>query len=441
MLLNHLATGECVANLHTGVGNCRTMTGALLLILQAVIYFVTMAAVFRSRHQFGIGIFVCVLGVMHFLETYLAAVFFVQLPFGLISPGSTVMFSGKLMIFLLLYIKEDAETVRQPIYGLLVGNCLMVVLALILRLYSSVAELPGYRPNLTFLDDMGILMIWGTALLFFDSIALILIYEKLGQRIANTLLKRIFLSAAIVLTFDQLMFFIGLHLVSGVPISALYGGWIAKMAAAALYSALLVGYLRFIETSKPTLAGPEPLLQVFDRLTFRHRYEDLLQKTGKDMLTGTSDRGQFEAVAQSLIDQALADRKPVSLLMIDIDHFKNINDQHGHVTGDNVLKDVARSLGSSLRSGDRLFRYGGEEFVAICHDLDRADAATLAERLRANVEATTFVEPGVRATVSIGVTTADAGPVSTEQMIRDADARLYSAKRLGRNRVESAPVA
>ncbi|GAA4114640.1 diguanylate cyclase [Aminobacter aganoensis] len=414
------------------------MTGALLLILQAVIYFVTMAAVFRARHQFGIGIFVCVLGVMHFLETYLAAVFFVQLPFGLISPGSTVMFSGKLMMFLLLYIKEDAETVRQPIYGLLVGNCLMVVLALILRLYGGVAELPGYRPDLTFLDDMGILMIWGTALLFLDSIALILIYEKLGQRIANTLFRRIFLSAAIVLTIDQLMFFIGLHLVSGVPVSALYGGWIAKMAVAALYSALLVGYLRYIET-KPTLAGPEPLLQVFDRLTFRHRYEDLLQKTGKDMLTGTSDRGQFEALAQSLIDRALAEGKPVSLLMIDIDHFKNINDQHGHVTGDNVLKDVARSLGGSLRSGDRLFRYGGEEFVAICHDLDRADAATLAERLRANVEATTFVEAGVRATVSIGVTTADGGPVSTERMIRDADARLYSAKRQGRNRVESAP--
>lgn len=416
------------------------MTGALLLVLQAVIYFVTMAAVFRSRHQFGIGIFVCVLGVMHFLETYLAAVFFVQLTFGLISPGSTVMFSGKLMMFLLLYIKEDAETVRQPIYGLLVGNCLMVVLALVLRLYGSVAELPGYQPDLTFLDDMGILMIWGTALLFLDSIALILIYEKLGQRIANTLFRRIFLSAAIVLTFDQLMFFIGLHLISGVPVSALYGGWIAKMAAAALYSALLVGYLRYIET-KPTLAGPEPLLQVFDRLTFRHRYEDLLQKTGKDMLTGTSDRGQFEAVAQSLIDRALAEGKPVSLLMIDIDHFKNINDQHGHVTGDNVLKDVARSLGSSLRSGDQLFRYGGEEFVAICHDLDGADAATLAERLRANVEVTAFVEAGVRVTVSIGVTTADSGPVSTEQMIRDADARLYSAKRQGRNRVESAPVA
>ncbi|WP_395446742.1 diguanylate cyclase [Aminobacter sp. UC22_36] len=416
------------------------MTGALLLALQALIYFVTMAAVFHSRHRFGIGIFVCVLGVMHFLETYLAAVFFVQLPFGLISPGSTVMFSGKLMMFLLLYIKEDAETVRQPIYGLLIGNCLMVALALILRLYGDVAEMPGYQPDLTFLDDMGVLMVWGTALLFLDSIALILIYEKLGQRIANTLFKRIFLSAALVLTFDQLLFFLGLHLVSGVPISALYGGWIAKMAAAALYSAMLVIYLRFVET-RPALSGPEPLLQVFDRLTFRHRYEDLLQKAGKDTLTGTSDRGQFETVAQSLIDRSLAAGKPVSMLMIDIDHFKNINDQYGHVTGDKVLKDVARSLDGALRSGDQLFRYGGEEFVAVCLDLSAGDAAILAERLRSAVATMTLAEPGLCTTVSIGVTTATSGPISSEQMTRDADTWLYRAKRLGRNRVESPVVA
>ena len=416
------------------------MTGTFLLAVQALIYFVTMAAVFHSRHKFGIGIFVCVLGVMHFLETYLAAVFFLPLPFGLISPGSTVMFSGKLMMFLLLYIKEDAETVRQPIYGLLVGNCLMVVLALILRLYGSVAELPGYRPDLTFLDDMGILMIWGTALLFLDSIALILIYEKLGQRIANTLFKRIFLSAAIVLSFDQVMFFIGLHLVSGVPISALYGGWIAKMGAAALYSALLVAYLRYVET-KPLPAGAEPLLKVFDRLTFRHRYEELLQRTGVDKLTGISDRGQFEAVAQSLIDRALTDRKPVSLLMIDIDHFKSINDQYGHVTGDKVLKDVARALAGALRSGDRLFRYGGEEFVAICQDLNAGDAAVLAERLRTAVETTDLTSPCTRATVSIGITTERSGSISAEEMIGDADGWLYQAKRLGRNRVESAVVA
>ena len=79
---------------------------------------------FRLRGRIGVGVFMCALGVMHFLETYLASVFYVALPFGIVSPGSAILFSGKLMMLLLLYMKEDAATVRQPIYGLLIGNAL-----------------------------------------------------------------------------------------------------------------------------------------------------------------------------------------------------------------------------------------------------------------------------------------------------------------------------
>ena len=100
---------------------------------------------------------------------------------------------------------------------------------------------------------------------------------------------------------------------SGVPISALYGGWIAKMAAATLYSAMLVICLRFFET-RSALAWPESLLKVFDHLTFPRCYEDFLQKICKETLTGSSDWGQFEAVAQSLINRSLADRKTVGIL-------------------------------------------------------------------------------------------------------------------------------
>lgn len=135
------------------------MTGFIVLLAQAVIYFSAVAVIFRFRSVIGIGVFYCVLGAMHFLETYLAAVFFIELPFGLISPGSTVMFAGKLAFFLLLYIREDAESMRQPAYGLLIGNILMVALAIVLRAYSDPADLPGYNPDLRFLDQIGFLMI------------------------------------------------------------------------------------------------------------------------------------------------------------------------------------------------------------------------------------------------------------------------------------------
>ena len=95
----------------------------LLLGADALLYFVVLASLLRARTRIGLGAFFCALGVMHFLETYLASILYVSLPFGIVtSPGSTVLFTGKLMMLLLLYIREDAVVVRQPIYGLLFGN-------------------------------------------------------------------------------------------------------------------------------------------------------------------------------------------------------------------------------------------------------------------------------------------------------------------------------
>ena len=96
-----------------------------LLGVDALVYFAALALLFRYRHKLGIGAFFCALGVMHFIETYLASIFYISLPLGVVtSPGSTVLFTGKLMLLLLVYIREDAAVVRQPIYGLLIGNLL-----------------------------------------------------------------------------------------------------------------------------------------------------------------------------------------------------------------------------------------------------------------------------------------------------------------------------
>jgi hypothetical protein len=95
-----------------------TAFNALLLLDDALLYFAVLAALFRARPRIGIDAFFCALGVMHFLETYLASVVYVVLPFGIVaSPGSTVLFTGKLMLMLLVYIREDAVVVRQPSTG------------------------------------------------------------------------------------------------------------------------------------------------------------------------------------------------------------------------------------------------------------------------------------------------------------------------------------
>lgn len=415
------------------------MSGFLVLFVQAVIYFAAVAIIFNFRRVIGIGTFYCVLGAMHFLETYLAAVFFIELPFGLISPGSTVMFAGKLAFLLLLYIKEDAESMRQPSYGLLIGNMLMVVLAMILRAYSDPVNLPGYNPDLRFLDQIGFLMVWGTVLLFVDLIALVIIYERLSELVTNTIAGRIFTSLAIVLSFDHVLFYVGLHLLSGVPISAFYGGWIAKLGAAGFFSIMLALYLRFVETT--TIRAPtHGAIDVFDRLTYRHRYEKLVEQIGKDALTGLQDRGRFDAKGPAKLRAATRSDVPLSLMMIDIDHFKSINDRHGHPQGDRVIRLVADTIMRTKREADELFRYGGEEFALLCPEAPPG-ARALAERFRAAVANTPHPGLDRPVTISVGIATFPADARDMRELLMRADAALYEAKALGRNRVRSATAA
>ncbi|HEX7823225.1 MAG TPA: GGDEF domain-containing protein [Sphingobium sp.] len=413
------------------------MTGSVLLIVQALLYFAVMATLFRARRTMGMGVFVCALGVMHFLETYLAAVFFIQLPFGLISPGSTVMFAGKLAMILMLYIREDAETVRQPIYGLLMGNFLMVALAGILRFYTPMEMPGGIRPDLGLLDQLGVLMIWGTTLLFIDSIAMILLYERLERWLGRAIFLRAALSLIVLLSFDQVAFFAGLHLMTGVPAAALLGGWMAKMAAAILYAGLIALYLHLVERHDEGAvhADDQRLSDIFAKLTYRHRYEALLRNSGIDALTGVLNRGQFEAVAHGCVADALAKRRTVSIAIVDVDHFKQINDRHGHVTGDDVLRQIAQALRGSVRTDDQIFRYGGEEFVVLSQGMTHEAALAHAERLRAAVPSAFGSSFAQAPTVSIGVATAPGDGSDLMDLIRHADQHLYQAKHDGRNRV------
>ncbi|TIU35122.1 MAG: GGDEF domain-containing protein, partial [Mesorhizobium sp.] len=296
------------------------MLNSFLLLAEAVVYFSVMVTLFRFRRRIGLGVFICALGVMHFLETYLASVFYVALPFGMVSPGSAVLFSGKLVMLLLLYMKEDAATVRQPIYGLLLGNALMIGLVLLLRLHVIAALPDGRLPDIGFIDQMGWLMVWGTTLLFVDAILIILLYEKLGRYLRKAPFARILISVACVLTFDQAGFFTALHFVAGAPIAVFFGGWFAKMAAAVTFSTMLVAYLKWFEERQVT--APRGLTDIFDTLTYRERYEALVEHVGRDGLTGLLHRGRFDADGEAAVQVSLRTARPLSLLIIDVDHFK-----------------------------------------------------------------------------------------------------------------------
>ncbi|MBL8907260.1 MAG: GGDEF domain-containing protein [Rhizobiales bacterium] len=408
------------------------VVNALLLIVEALVYFGVMATLFRARHRYGIGLFMCALGVMHFLETYLAAVFYIPLPFGVISPGSTVLFSGKLIMLLLLYIREDASTVRQPIYGLFVGNLLIVSLVVILRQHEMLS--PGGRAaDLAFLDEMGLLMIWGTTLLLIDGIAIILLYERLGQLLRSWTFLRIFLSAGLVLAFDQVGFFMALHYLYDAPVEVFIGGLVAKIGAAFFFSALVTLYLKWFEWRPER--GNVRLADVFDTLTYRERYEALLKRSAIDPLTGLLNREQFERIGPEAADAANRTGAPLSLLIIDADRFKSINDRFGHPAGDQALAIIGAELAANIRQGDLAFRYGGEEFLVLCKDTKHAAASLLAERLRLAVKTRSAQGAAGMVTISAGVATLPEHARTLDELIATADRRLFAAKDRGRDQV------
>jgi len=403
-----------------------------LLAGDALIYFTVLAALFRARARLGIGAFFCALGVMHFLETYLASTFYVALPAGIVaSPGSTILFTGKLMLLLLVYIREDARVVRQPIYGLLIGNLLLFALAFVMRQHMPTALTPDRFADLGFLDEMGALMVWGTLILFADCILIILLYERLHGLFGHALLPRVALTAAAVMTFDQFAFYAGLRFLTGADIAVLLGGWAAKMGAVALYSGLVTIYLTRFEKLSSTQAGMPRIADVFDLLTYRERYEDLLARSGRDALTGALDRGRLETQGRDVIVRGVTAGTPVSLLLIDIDHFKTFNDRFGHARGDTVLRQIASEIMTTVRASDLTFRFGGEEFVVLAEGLNAEQAVMLGERLRAAIAASGA--EASRVTASIGVSTCASDASDYDSLFEIADRRLYRAKAAGRN--------
>jgi diguanylate cyclase (GGDEF)-like protein len=159
-----------------------------------------------------------------------------------------------------------------------------------------------------------------------------------------------------------------------------------------------------------------------------------------DPLTGVYNRRIFIELADMALARAQRMHTPLSLLMLDLDHFKGINDRHGHLVGDEVLKSFVRLVQTCLRREDLMVRFGGEEFCILLPDAALEGALSLAERIRALVEETPMDvnSHAIRITVSFGVDSVRAGePGSVGMLLERADAALYRAKQAGRNRIAS----
>ncbi|MGO7297779.1 PleD family two-component system response regulator [Rhizobium ruizarguesonis] len=182
----------------------------------------------------------------------------------------------------------------------------------------------------------------------------------------------------------------------------------------------------------------------------RKRYNDRLRASVKqtielavtDPLTGLYNRRYLDNHLNVLFNRSMARGRPLSVLITDIDRFKQVNDTYGHDGGDEVLREFANRVRSTIRGADLACRYGGEEFVVVMPDTSPEIAATVAERLRAAIESAPFMlkhsGEALNVTASFGIASRTASVLTPDQLMKQADLALYEAKNTGRNRVVAA---
>lgn len=160
-----------------------------------------------------------------------------------------------------------------------------------------------------------------------------------------------------------------------------------------------------------------------------------------DALTGLYNRGYLERILDRALEFAQRDEHEVGIILLDLDCFKRVNDEHGHAAGDAVLRGIARLLQSRLRLYDSACRYGGEELVIVAPGAGVAQCEAIAEALRAQIAEASFTDGGSvlpRVTASFGIAAFPAHGKTTEDLLRVADGAMYEAKAAGRNRVQVA---
>ncbi|MEZ4762351.1 MAG: sensor domain-containing diguanylate cyclase [Calditrichia bacterium] len=168
-------------------------------------------------------------------------------------------------------------------------------------------------------------------------------------------------------------------------------------------------------------------------------YENIRAMSYTDGMTSLHNYRFFELRIKEEISRARRDGSQLSLLILDVDYFKNYNDTLGHPAGDDVLRKVSKILQTSVRDNDIVARYGGEEFAVILSGAEKQGAIKLAERIRAKVEDASFykeeIQPSGQLTISLGVASFPDDAIREEDLIQNADKALYQAKKNGRNRV------
>ena len=414
------------------------------MLTEALFVGMVIVILFSMRHKFGIALLYITLGTFQYLQTVLASFLYFEIfPGVFVSPGSAVLFNASLFAVLLIYIREEVAEARKLIYGLAFANATLTIFILLVGLHlhvipsEQISDIPLQVFNFT-----PRVLIAGTLILTADVLLIVIIYEFLSRYI-NSLFLRIYCAMAVVLIFDTLIFTTSSGIISQQEqyLDFLASAMFGKLFLGIIFSLILTIYLKYFGNKEYTSHGKESEIKgIFTYLTYRQKYEILSKEIHKDPLTGLYNRGFLNESLPRELEQARMKGYSTSLLMIDVDNFKSINDAFGHQEGDKVLVFLADVIANSVREMDLACRFGGEEFVLVLPRTEINAAVQLAQRLKDKLALLSDShQPALarKITLTIGVAVSSEQIKSAEELIFIADKRLYKGKENGRNSIVS----
>jgi diguanylate cyclase (GGDEF)-like protein len=405
------------------------LVGSLILLL------------FWLRRFIGLPALYVGVGALQYFQVMLAGLVFVEVLPGIWgSPGSMVFFPATVFAVLLVYAHADAGETRKLAYGLVISNVALFVLSLAAGQHL---RFDGHQNPLQlstgFFSQNARVVAVGTTALLIDVLALIVIFEAISRWTSRSLFTQAWASLVGVMAIDSLVFGVGVFAGQPTMSQAVISGFVGKAIFSSAYAALLVAYARCVEVPGHVPLVDRGVAGVFQMLTYRKRYEEARQLVARDALTGLFNRGYFDEYLPKQLAHAARSHEPTSLVLIDVDNLKTVNDRHGHQAGDALIRFVAATLRDFVRQSDTACRYGGDEFAVVLTSADGPAARIFSERLLERiVEGSKRPEASLaceQAAVTIGIATAPTEARTVGDLIGLADRRLYEGKRGGRARV------
>lgn len=411
-----------------------------LLAAETAFVGVLLLVAFRLRGRLGPALVYIIFGGIFQTAALLASDVYLQLtPWLLVSPGSVVLFPAALFLVLYVYLISDALEARKLIYGLVAANVLLLPLTLFAAAQlSSPIAVNTYHLGPKLFELQPRIVTSSAIVLYLDTLLVCLLYEAVS-RFTRNVFVRVLVAMTLTLWFDSAVFvtaaFAGHPAFGTILVSQLIG----KTGSALIYSALLASYLVVFGESEGVLVGePRRLGSTLRVLTYRQGYEELQKLIERDALTNVYNRGYFDDALERHVEIAGHADQSLSIMMVDVDSFKRVNDAHGHAEGDLVLQRIASTLVSCLRSSDCVCRYGGDEFAVLLPQTGLVEAIASAQRIVVEVPLACQTgwagAEGATITVTVGVAALPLDATTAADLLRTADRRLYLGKAAGRNR-------